>query len=619
MSFPFISFSANPLHTREDLQENLRCLLEPLSAAYTEGGLYLGNAGAHFSPRVALMEGWSRTIWGVAPLIAGGGQYADAALHLETLRQGINPESSGYWDLPGDRDQRYVEMAALALGLLIAPEFYWNPLTDTQKKQLHVWLSAIETHELPQNNWHFFRVLVACAFRKRGLAVNEAAEQESLDLIESCFRGDGWYVDGANNTYDLYNPFAFHFYGMVYAQFASERDPERCERFRSRAREFAMQFLPFFREDGSFVPFGRSLTYRFAAVSFFSACAYAGVEVLPWGVMKGIVLRNVRWWFSKPIFDSAGLLSVGYAYPDLLMAEQYNSPGSPYWALKVYLVLALDGSHPFWSAEEAHLPPIASVTSLPIPRYIVTRSASDVQLLTPGWYPGWEAVQAAAKYGKFAYSARFGFSVSHGNYTLEKTGCDSALLLSDGDNYWRERRETTDQVCGANWTASTWKPWSDVTIRTILVGLGAWHVRIHLIESARALETAEGGFSLPRFHFHDKAVPPEILLDGESAGIRYPWASSRIVNLGPIPRCAGKVQAEPNLNILESSGLIPLLRGTIVAGSSILSCAVHAGDTDSLSDLNVPRIDLSDGLVRVFDSDGNQVASFNYCSQYCSF
>ena len=599
MSFPFVSCPANPLRTREDLQENLCSLLAPLSSAFTEGGLHIGNAGAHFSPRVALMEGWSRTIWGVAPLLAGGGMYADTALHFGTLRKGIDPASGGYWDIPGDRDQRYVEMAAIALGLLIAPEFYWDPLSDPQKTQLHTWLSAIETHALPQNNWHFFRILTACAFRSFGLPVNEAAEKESLEVVESCWRGDGWYVDGSNNTYDLYNPFAFHFYGLIYARFSSERDPLRCERFRSRAKEFAVQFLPFFREDGSFVPFGRSLTYRFAAVSFFSACAFAGLEALPWGVIKGIVLRNLRWWFSRPILDAAGLLSVGYSYPDLLMAEQYNSPGSPYWALKTYLVLALGESHPFWLAEEIPLPEIAAVTSLPIPRYILTRSAADVQLLTPGWYPGWEAVQAAAKYGKFAYSARFGFCVSHGNYTLEKAGGDSALLVSDGDNYWRERRETTEQTCGSNWTASTWKPWSDVTIRTILVGLGAWHVRIHLIESARTLETAEGGFSLPRFHLHDKAVQGEIFLDAASAAIRYPRGASRIVNLGPVARRGVTVQAEPNLNILETSGVIPTLRGAISPGVSILCCAVVAGDGDALTDPDVPRLDLSGGSIRI--------------------
>ena len=41
------------------------------------------------------------------------------------------------------------------------------------------------------------------------------------------------------------------------------------------------------------------------------------------------------------------------------MCEDYNAPGSPYWALKTYLMLALPESHPFWQAEEQPLPSLA--------------------------------------------------------------------------------------------------------------------------------------------------------------------------------------------------------------------------------------------------------------------
>jgi hypothetical protein len=61
--------------------------------------------------------------------------------------------------------------------------------------------------------------------------------------------------------------------------------------------------------------------------------------------MKGIILRHLRYWMNRPILDKAGILSVGYGYPNLIMAETYNSPGSPYWGLKAYLILALDEGH----------------------------------------------------------------------------------------------------------------------------------------------------------------------------------------------------------------------------------------------------------------------------------
>jgi hypothetical protein len=424
------ALAANPLADRADLARSLKDLLTPLESRYAEGnaGYELGAFGTTYSPRTASMEGWSRVLWGIAPLLAGGGDFPAEAAHLEGLRRGTDPADEAYWGVPGDSDQLLVEMAAIALSLLVAPDRFWAPLSPAERSNLHAWLSHIERRALPANNWHFFRILVCSAFRRLGLPVDEAAEAESFDLVESLYRGDGWYEDGCNGNYDFYNPFGFHFYGLVYARLMGDREPERAARYIERARLFAPQFLAFFREDGSNVPYGRSLTYRFAAVSFFSACAFAGVEAVPWPVMKGVVLRNFRWWFSQPILDASGVLSVGYAYPNLVMAEQYNSPTSPYWAFKAYLVLALGTDHPFWKAEEAPLPGLPAATRLAQVHFILNRGAEDVQLLNPGRYPAWEAVQSAAKYCKFAYSAASA-SAAPGSYALEQTGCDSMLVL----------------------------------------------------------------------------------------------------------------------------------------------------------------------------------------------
>ncbi len=112
-------------------------------------------------------------------------------------------------------------------------------------------------------------------------------------------------------------------------------------------------FAAWFDTDGAAVPYGRSLTYRFAQSAFYAACLWAGLAPLPLPVMKGILVRNLQWWLSKPIFDRDGVLTVGYCYPTLLMSEEYNAPGSPYWAMKTFRLLALPDDHPFWSAEAA--------------------------------------------------------------------------------------------------------------------------------------------------------------------------------------------------------------------------------------------------------------------------
>jgi hypothetical protein len=600
---------SNPLLTRSDVQRSLAGLLAPLKGYTAPGGYHLGDTGAHYAPKTALMESWSRTLWGIAPLIAGGGTCPDPDSIRLVLRQGVDPASPGYWGEAGDRDQLLVEMAALALSLIIARHIFWDPLDREDRRRLYTWLSAIEKRELPANNWHFFRILVCAAFRELGLPVDEPAEKESFDLVESCYQGEGWYRDGAGGVYDFYNPMGFHFYGLLYAKLRGGGDPERAARYTERARLFARKFAAWFREDGSVVPYGRSLTYRFTAVSLFSACAFTGLDVLPWGVLKGLVLRHLRWCFSRPILDNGGVLSVGYGYPNLVMADTYNSPGSPYWGLKAYLILALGEEHPFWQSRETPLPETsggeAEVTADPVPGFILTRTPEDVQILNPGQYPGFDMNHPAQKYGKFAYSARFGFCVSLGSYNIEKTGCDSMLMVSEGDGYWRERRQVKAQVSGSNWTRSVWNPWPDVEITTTLVSFGAWHVRIHRIHSGRALETVEGGFAIRRYNRFDPPLPVYNTADtAQEALAAFPWGASRIASLEPVPdtglwniggkRKGSLLTPAPNLNIQDPVVVIPVLEGKAGPGVTLLACAVRAGDRDAVVNAELPPATLEE-------------------------
>ncbi len=616
--------AGNPLRGRSDLVKAAKTLLTALETHYVEdgGGYALGATGARFSPRVSLIEGFSRSLWALAPLLAGGERWEGTDKAVERLKRGIDPADNAFWGFPQDADQRLVEMAAIALCLLIAPEHFWLPLASSDKQNLFAWLSTIERLHLPANNWHCFRLLVCAAFRSLGLETNEKAERYSINMVESMYRGDGWYQDGVDENFDYYNPSGFHFYGLLLARIdslkpldlnppgsahfiaAAERR-RTAELYRERVRLFTGQFLPWFHNDGSVIPYGRSLCYRFGAAAFLGAIAFANEELIPWSSLKGFYLRNLRWWFSKPILNDNDTLSIGYAYPNLIMAEQYNSPSSPYWGLKAFLPLALPSDHPFWRAEEAPPPEQPKRVHAPVPNYIISRSIEDAVLLCPGRYPGKELIQGASKFSKFAYSARFAFCVSHGSYGLEQTGCDSMLVLSEGDGYWRERRRTSNQESGAFWTYGLWRPWDDVLIQTLLVAAGAWHLRFHLIQSMRRLFSAEGGFAIPRFNKFDseidiKLTHAETAKDAEDFTISLPWAASRIVDLklensilqklGLINeneaslradpnRTAEALYVEPNLNLIEPVVVLPLLRSELPIGVNILACAVHAGDT----------------------------------------
>src|SRR5690606_19248622 len=132
--------------------------------------------------------------------------------------------------------------------------------------------------------------------------------------------------------------------------------------------------------------------------------AFAGLEVFTPGVVKGIILRHLRWWLKQPIFDRDGILTLGFAYPNLAFCEDYNSPGSPYWALKVFLILALPAEHPFWLAEELPLPALADKRAIPHAQQILVHSehSQHVYMLTSGQLELNNYVNTEAKYTKFA-------------------------------------------------------------------------------------------------------------------------------------------------------------------------------------------------------------------------
>jgi hypothetical protein len=83
---------------------------------------------------------------------------------------------------------------------------------------------------------------------------------------------------------------------------------------------------------GRAIPFGRSVGYRFAMISFWGALAYAGVELpepLTWGMVKGIVLRHLRWWQTQPdIWSPSGTLTIGYSYPNMYVSITHSDSKS---------------------------------------------------------------------------------------------------------------------------------------------------------------------------------------------------------------------------------------------------------------------------------------------------
>ena len=559
---------SKPLSSRQDLVAALNTLLAAVDTQFPAGSsrFSLGDTSAHYATDVAQMEGLSRVLWGLFPLLAAGDSTPFSDKYIAAIKQGTDPQSAGYWGEAGPYDQRLVEMAAYGLGLALLQDKLTERFSERELMNLHAWLNQITDATMPDSNWNYFAIMVQLGFKRDGLPYDQQAIDRRFAMMDAYYLGEGWYSDGPGRPKDYYISMAFHFYGLIYATLSG--DETRAKVLRQRSRLFAEDFIYMSAADGASVPFGRSLTYRFAMVAFWSAVAFSGLEVFTPGIVKGIVLRHLRWWHQQPITDRDGILTLGFAYPNLAMCEDYNSPGSPYWALKTYLILALPESHPFWQADEQPLPALAEKRVIPHAQQILIHT-DHVTLLTAGQLELNNYVNTEAKYTKFAYSSRFGFTIERGRFGLKHAACDSMLLLADGDNYFRGRRECETVRVDENYIFSRWSPWHDVHIDSWLVPFGEWHLRLHRITSARTLQTVEGGFAV---------MKTEPQLHGRGSYLSADNGSSTIVDLSPnISRQPDSVVTPPNSSIMFAEcAAIPVLTSTLPQGESWLCCAVMA-------------------------------------------
>ncbi|KAK0383460.1 hypothetical protein NLU13_9371 [Sarocladium strictum] len=610
-------FAKVQLTDRASLQELLRTVLDPLEPFFSPKKARVncpGNTAVRFDQTASEVEGFCRPLWGLAALLEGGGEYHGTQWWIEGLKAATDPESPEYWGYPRDNDQRMVEMCPLGWALAVAPTI-WDNLSETERRNVEAWLgNSVNEKNMPNTNWLWFRVFANLGLKKNGAKFSQERLDADIKHLDTFYRGEGWSNDGPEGIHqmDYYSSsFAIQYLQLLYAKLAGEEDPERAAEFKKRAQMIALDLVHYFDDEGRAIPYGRSVGYRFAMISFWGALAYAGVELpapLTWGMVRGIVFRHLRWWQTQTaIWTSAGTLSLGYSYPNQYMTENYNSPGSPYWACMAFICLAVPESHPFWtSSEESTQGVIPRIKALPRPGHIMSYLGGHCMLLSSGQACSYPMKGTHAKYGGFAYSSAFAYSVPPGLYSLEQYALASQLGLSDdGGEYWKTRRlcESAGIMLqdGKPTLVSVWKPFPDVTIQTMLVppeeSTPNWHLRVHRIEAGREVMTADGSFAICNVNSKDgryldpydsntcEGTSPKIIgnydlntPDGRAAGVDGAFAVSKgavgIKALEPSapggnePRWAMLVNADPNSNLVESRTTIPTLQHTIRAGET---------------------------------------------------
>lgn len=573
---PLTGFSDNSFQTHSDLVSAALALIKPLETYKSKGKARIKiatSSGAGFSETAAQVEGFSRPLWVVGHLLELQSESVanskQAGVDLQSwiigLKAGIDPSSSEYFGDLGDFDQKMVEMEAIALSILVSPTNFAFQDDDVTRSNLVRWLSQINTRKLPVNNWRWFRVFVNLAICTH-LQVPRSKVQSCIDedfaILDSFYLQDGWSSDGIwgeeRKQADYYSgSFAIQYAQLLFVKYAADFDPARANRYKDQAREFALHYWRYFDTDGkstqidlvpdvltvlicrdntgAAIPFGRSLTYRFAFAAFWSALSLAEVD-LPaplndMGVAKGLLLRHLRWWAAQPyIFNTDGTLNIGYTYPNLFMSEDYNSPQSVYWCLKTFIAIGIHPNSLFWTSKETPHPStsdLSTKTHLIWPaKQILCNTPEHHFLLSSGQSTRKTHRSREAKYSKFAYSSAFTFSVPCGA-TIEQTAPDSVLSLSsDGGETWKVRWEpfnvARESISHQNEKlpvlVSSWKPWPrlSIVVETRLAppstAWPGWSLRAHTIRWSADMGTfaelvaLDCGFAISSQTQHDHSI-----------------------------------------------------------------------------------------------------------------
>ena len=447
---------------------------------------------------------------------------------------------------------------------------------------------------LPKTNWLLFRTLVNSWFVDTGHPEYAKLVQDDFDITNSHYLGHGWSYDGYVNQIDNYIPFAYQFFTLVLVGL-TKRDGKQERLLKERATAFVPSYANWFASDGSCLPYGRSLDYRFAQAAFWAASSFAGVEPPEgWSIadFKHLLLNNLRWWFSQNIFQSDGLIPIGYAYPNMNMAEGYNGPASAYWALKTFIFLCIPDDDPFWQVKEAEDFKFEPLKKQPEPRMLVAHSATgrEVQAFTAGQHSH-EHAHANAKYEKYVYSTTFAFSVPKAAVLLKQGAYDSTLAVAESDHYWQTAYGYEDYAIHDDYVYSEWKPWKDVDIKNFVVPDMPWHVRVHVIDSARELHLAEGGFSLPDYG--------ETIETGVPNSVFYRTAEGVIGLVGSEGFDVELSTPEPNVNLRYPKTRIPLQTRVIEPGKYVF-VSLYLGDAEGEALTEAGAIEVPE-----FHLDGN--------------
>jgi hypothetical protein len=97
----FKPFTENPMVSKQDFQQLVIDLFEPVRPYLDSQGAAMDfdEGGAIFDMKASGLEGVARLLWGIVPLVKGGGQFDHWPLFHKAIAQGTNPNHPNYWGI----------------------------------------------------------------------------------------------------------------------------------------------------------------------------------------------------------------------------------------------------------------------------------------------------------------------------------------------------------------------------------------------------------------------------------------------------------------------------------------------------------------------------------------
>ena len=247
---------------------------------------------------------WLRNPANPATLNFQGHEINLETLLRQALLDGTDPSNPyTYWGDIGHLDQRIVESADIAVTIWMSRERVFNKMTSAEQAQIIAWLAQVDGKGTYTDNWILFTAMAQAVRHHLGFPSPEDDLDNRLMQIGEFYRGDGWYVDGPTDEFELYNAWMFGWHYFLWTWIDGDRRPDHRQQVLERGRSFIDGFLHFFGANGSYPAWGRSIVYRFAALAPFAVGHFLKIAPDDPGLLRRVSSGCIRYFYDRGLFD----------------------------------------------------------------------------------------------------------------------------------------------------------------------------------------------------------------------------------------------------------------------------------------------------------------------------